>query len=259
MSLNAMMFCHDYNAELEPAGYATEFFVDVAPRLDEIFVDNKAFAATLVSEAGAPKSLGDRFIPLYHPVRGGLPPIRSLPPRDGRRPRIAWAGRFSLQKRVDLLVEVARRVPWCDFSVHGYAYEESAHVRQLRALPNVRLEGTFDQFSKVLASEPDGFLYTSGWDGLPNVLLEAIAAGLPVIASDVGGISELVNEQTGWLIRGNDPGGFVSAMEEWARGAALGEARRRAAHSLLATRHSEATFDDAIRRTRLFGEISRGA
>ena len=51
----------------------------------------------------------------------------------------------------------------------------------------------------------DAFLYTSAFDGLPNVLLEALSAGLPVIAPDVGGIGEaVVNEVTGRLIEADD-------------------------------------------------------
>ncbi len=64
-------------------------------------------------------------------------------------------------------------------------------------------------------------------DGLPNVILEAMALGVPVVATDVNGIPEAVrNGDTGWLVNQNDPPALARAVRE-----ALAnplEARRRA-------------------------------
>jgi glycosyltransferase involved in cell wall biosynthesis len=57
------------------------------------------------------------------------------------------------------------------------------------------------------------FLYTSNFDGLPNVLIEAAAAGLPIVSSDVGGIRELLGDGAGALVP-NDPKAFVSAVRK---------------------------------------------
>ena len=49
------------------------------------------------------------------------------------------------------------------------------------------------------------------WEGMPNAVLEAMAAGKPVVATDVEGVAELVRSgQTGWLV----PAGNVSALAE---------------------------------------------
>ncbi|EOJ6891533.1 TPA: glycosyltransferase family 4 protein [Escherichia coli] len=56
-----------------------------------------------------------------------------------------------------------------------------------------------------LLSESNVFLLISNWEGFPRSILEAMRAGLPVIASDVGGTSESVlNNKTGFLISRND-------------------------------------------------------
>ena len=59
----------------------------------------------------------------------------------------------------------------------------------------------------------DVFLYTSQVDGMPNVLLEATAAGLPIVASDDGGVSELIkNNKTGKLVDIDDIDEYITAL-----------------------------------------------
>jgi len=56
-------------------------------------------------------------------------------------------------------------------------------------------------------------------DGLPNVILEAAVAGLPVAASDAGGIAEFVaNEETGLLVPPDDASVLADALERLADG-----------------------------------------
>jgi glycosyltransferase involved in cell wall biosynthesis len=64
----------------------------------------------------------------------------------------------------------------------------------------------------VLASM-DVAVLTSDSEGLSNVILEAMAAGLPVVAYRVGGNAELVNEKRGEIVSAADEKGFASAVE----------------------------------------------
>ena len=51
------------------------------------------------------------------------------------------------------------------------------------------------------------------WEGLPNVVLEAMACGLPLIATDVDGTRELVrHQQTGWLVQPQQPQQLATAI-----------------------------------------------
>lgn len=58
------------------------------------------------------------------------------------------------------------------------------------------------------------FILFSNYENLPCVLIESLACGTPVIATNVGGISEFVNERNGILIPGNDTLALQKAMEQ---------------------------------------------
>lgn len=77
-----------------------------------------------------------------------------------------------------------------------------------------------------LMNAADAFVLSSAWEGMPLVLLEASAVGLPVVATDVGGNSEVVlHEKTGLLVPPKNPEALADAM---LRLMALPEERRKA-------------------------------
>jgi glycosyltransferase involved in cell wall biosynthesis len=64
-----------------------------------------------------------------------------------------------------------------------------------------------------LLSSADAFLLSSRWEGLPNVVMEAMAAGVPVVATDVGGVRELiVDGVSGHIAPANDAAALAAAM-----------------------------------------------
>jgi len=74
-----------------------------------------------------------------------------------------------------------------------------------------------DLFVLASQNQPDG-----DRDGIPNVLLEAMATGLPVVASDAGAIAELITDgATGRLVSAGDSPAFTEAIRTGARDAAL--------------------------------------
>lgn len=63
----------------------------------------------------------------------------------------------------------------------------------------VRFLGQRSDVADVLIAS-DGMLLASLWEGLPNVVMEAMVSGLPVVATPVGGVPELIKHgETGWL------------------------------------------------------------
>jgi glycosyltransferase involved in cell wall biosynthesis len=102
----------------------------------------------------------------------------------------------------------------------------------------VELLGERDDVPELLAGS-DVFVLSSRAEGMPLAILEAMAAGLPVVASDVGGIGELVVDgETGVLVRPGDRDALAAALERVAGDGALRKRMGAAARA-----RAEALFD----------------
>jgi glycosyltransferase involved in cell wall biosynthesis len=95
----------------------------------------------------------------------------------------------------------------------------------------VHLIGKQNNIPAVLAAS-DAFVLASNWEGNPLAVMEAMAAGLPVIATDVGGVPELVESgQQGFLVSAGDRMGFAAAMKTLLRDTGMRQAMGRAAQT----------------------------
>jgi glycosyltransferase involved in cell wall biosynthesis len=97
----------------------------------------------------------------------------------------------------------------------------------------VSLLGARDDVPRVLA-QADVFVLSTRWEGFPLVIIEAMMCGLPVIATDVGGIAEAVEHQrTGMLVPPGRPDALADALNQMLNDGALrrinGEAGRQRA------------------------------
>ena len=145
-------------------------------------------------------------------VPTGLPPAPPIARADARReigidersPIAAWVGRVGPQKQPDQLAPIAR---WLARDVRVVALCDGAHGTDLAAelsSAGVRLlDSGCDP--AVLYAASDLLIHTSAWEASPLVVLEAMSAGLPVVAYDVGGLREQVaSGQTGFLVAPGD-------------------------------------------------------
>ncbi len=86
-------------------------------------------------------------------------------------------------------------------------------VAELQITESVRFLG-FRQDASELLNAADGYVLSSLWEGLPLVLLEAAATALLIVATDVGGNSEIVMDgKTGFLVPAGDPAALRVAMK----------------------------------------------
>jgi glycosyltransferase involved in cell wall biosynthesis len=169
----------------------------------------------------------DRICVIYNGVVGPNEIVRRA---TGSSPRVGCIGRLAPEKGQLEFVEVARIVhgvvPDCRFVVYGAALfsgaEYEARVREAAAGLPVEFAGWSDDVYSAMRELDLLLVPSAGVEATTRVILEAFAAGLPVIAFGVGGIPEVVED-------GVD-GVLVRSTEEMARATVvlLGDPARRA-------------------------------
>jgi len=197
-------------------------------------------AVVCVSAAGLQR-LGRALVPpsKLHLVPSGYRPVELLS-RSAARARlglapdgftVGWVGRLSHEKGADLFLEAmgALSDERIQTVIIGDGSERSAlHVaaRRLGLGPDrVRFAGPVPN-AGALFGALDVLVLSSRTEGLPIVLLEAMSAGVPVVAFAVGGIPEALPPDAGWLVAGGEPSALASAIRAVAHDPA--EAGRRA-------------------------------
>jgi glycosyltransferase involved in cell wall biosynthesis len=125
---------------------------------------------------------------------------RSLGVADGRV-IIVTLSRFDFQKNMQEAYEVAKASPDCLFVWIGDGDDAAELSRRARdeGVDNLRFLGKLDDPASILAAA-DVYFSSARWEGLPLAVLEAMAMGLPVIASEVTGHREIVGDSGGGLL-----------------------------------------------------------
>ncbi len=146
--------------------------------------------------------------------------------------RFGYVGQVAHHKGVHILVEAFRRLQPghrdCELHIWGGLESQPEYVRQLRALADgdvrVHFHGRFEHrhLSGVLQSL-DVVVAPSLWyENCPLSILESLAAHVPVICSDHGGMTELVDEgEDGLRFRPGDVADLTRVMQQVAENAAL--------------------------------------
>ena len=172
---------------------------------------------------------------------GARPALRS------ERPLVGNVARLAPQKDHRTLIEAARLVPEADFVVAGDGGLRHELERQA-AGSRVRFLGARDDVPELLASL-DVFAFPSLFEGLCLAVIEAQAAGVPVVATPVGGIREtVVDGETGLLVPTGDPGGLAAAIRRLLEDRPAAEAMAAEAKRRVRERFSiERMLDETLR------------
>jgi len=163
-------------------------------------------------------------------------PATSIPQQHQRPVRIAMIGRFTQQKDHGALMRALREHMHLDWVLDlvgdgpGWA-DAKALASELGVADRVYFLGARDDVSEIL-SRAHIYTLVSHWEGFPRSILEAMRSGLPVAASDVGGIAEAVlSGKTGFLVPRGDTATLATHLELLIRDErlrrALGSAGRR--------------------------------
>lgn len=191
------------------------YLADKLRRARLLFVESEQIAADVRRSYGA----------IATPLRIGVPRemTENLPDRSGSGARIVTVGSLVTKKGHDNLIASVAGLA-ASLTIVGEGPEEQ-HLRSLicslGADDRVQFKGylrpeqvieeldAHDVF--VLASRIDP---SGDRDGVPNVLIEAMARGLPVIATDVGGVADLI-EGVGIVVPPNDEPALTEALILW--------------------------------------------
>jgi glycosyltransferase involved in cell wall biosynthesis len=181
---------------------------------------NRAVLAGVAPQAAVHRMYHGVDHTLFHPQRRRL---------AGAVPLIVSVGRLRAKKGLDCLIEACallrqRGTPFaCE--IVGYGEEQVALQAQIDALglgSQVRLVGklareqVIERYARAAVYvQPSRIAADGDRDGIPNVLLEAMAMGLPVVATRVSGIPELVDDgRNGRLVEADQPAALADAIAQ---------------------------------------------
>jgi glycosyltransferase involved in cell wall biosynthesis len=194
-------------SRLQLAGQRTTY------RLAHAVVANSSAAAEQLAQEGVP-ARRIRLIP------NGVDAARfTRRPAAGPLRRIAMVANLRREKGHDVLIDAAPAIlaahPDAEFVLAGDGPEAAALAARARTrgvADRVVFLGATRDVPEVLAGS-DVFVLPSRSEALPNAVIEAMAAGLPVVASEVGGIPELIAQGvTGLLVAPGDPPALAGAI-----------------------------------------------
>lgn len=165
---------------------------------------------------------------MYHGIDAGAfhPSRRAVP---SLVPMILSVGRLVEKKGLDTLIEACRLlrgrgVPFrCEIVGYGAERERLAALIERHGLADqVQLAGkltreqVIDRYARAAVYvQPSRVAADGDRDGIPNVLLEAMAMGLPVVATRISGIPEVVKHRNnGLLVGAEDPSALADAVQQ---------------------------------------------
>ncbi len=225
------------SAKLRRIPYVVHFHLDAEPsgRLGFLFVLYKRFVQPVIMR-GADQVIAlspEQAAMIQHRYHISAAKVSFLPngvaqkfldigakDREAHTPlRLLYVGRLSIQKRVDRLIEaLTKTAADVQLAIIGDG-EDRAKLQALaeeHGLQNITFHGTLAGDELLRAYEQaDVFVLPSDKEGMPLVLLEAMAAGLPVIGSDVQGIREHLAGGNGILVKKPSPSSFATAIDDF--------------------------------------------
>jgi glycosyltransferase involved in cell wall biosynthesis len=219
---------------------------DAALRQTRAVITPSAYLKRIVTAWGIP---AERVHVVYNAF--DLEPASAAAPAQPltTRHRLLTICRLTGWKGIDGLIEALASLPDVGLIVVGEGPEHDNLVgltQRLGMVDRVFFAGQVDhaQVGAYLRA-CDLFVLNSRYEGLPHVVLEAMAAGLPIVATDVGGIGEVVQRgENGQLVQPGDTLGLRSAIVEVLADESL-RARCLAARPRVMQRFSAAVMADA--------------
>lgn len=215
------------------------------PRFDAV-VAVSATLARLLASRGVPERVLRTIVNAFRPA------ARLVPRPDARArlgvpvegARIGWVGRYTIEKGADVLLAALAQLD-APASLIGDGRERAAIEALARPLaPRVTLHGAVPAAGTLIGAF-DVLVISSHTEGTPVVLFEAMAAGVPIVTTAVGGIPDVVSEKEAWLVPAGDPVKLAAAIREALDNPAEAAARAAAARRRLDEQFAPGPWLDA--------------
>ncbi len=137
--------------------------------------------------------------------------------KDKNRVRVLWLARVTGVKNPQRVIEIAKRLPEIDFYLAGGG--DLLEVVKKQAPRNLKVLGWQD--AKSILPIADIFLSTSENEGMPIALIEAQLAAIPVIATNVGSVPEVILDNKSGLICSKSNDELIAAIKKLAQSKSL--------------------------------------
>jgi len=247
IDLYAYLFCFDYSESGNKVGYITDHIRDAIPHLTKVFCDNKKIIENVQSLYGFPKDVMEKFAPVYVPYPDRIGNAW-VPPEESVKKKILWIGRLSAQKGPEVLIEIATVLRDVEFHVYGPPGNSSESKNIVNGqYQNIIYQGVYSHLDEVPVDEFECYLSTSQWEGLPTILIQIMARGVPVVTSVVGGVEELATEQAAWLVRNvRDSRDYVNRIRFMLLESDANLVKVKEASKLVKERHTWSSFVDTL-------------
>jgi len=203
MSIYLYLFCWDIDHKGNKGGYPIQWLLPSFDYCKHVFTDSQFLSDEITSRYCLTEKQRSKVVTLHTPpesTQQNYIPALELRSYARNKRRVFWSGRMDKQKRIDILFSIAEKMPDVEFLVWGQPVLNDSKIRINDAPLNISRMGEFEDIDDLPIASCDCFLYTSEWDGIPTILIELAARGLPIVASQVGGIGELINKKTGWPV-----------------------------------------------------------
>jgi glycosyltransferase involved in cell wall biosynthesis len=205
-----------------------------------------AYLRGLVLSWGVPS---ERVSVLPNPV----PPLAGLPPREELQrsfgfngATLAFAGRLTAQKSLVRALDAVAAADGVQLVIAGEGPDREPLERRARELgiaERVRFLGPQPRARVVeLFRAADAAILSSSWENFPHTVVEALAVGTPVLATDAGGVGEVVRDGVNGLLV--SPAELADAVRRYFSDAALRERLRAAAAQSVAAYAPERVFGE---------------
>jgi phosphatidylinositol alpha 1,6-mannosyltransferase len=204
---------------------------------------------------------------LFHPNRYDQSMRNYLSDGNSDSTLLLYVGRLSREKRVEMLKPVLDAIPGARLGIVGDGPYRDDLEKIFRSSP-ARFTGYLfrEELARAFASA-DIFVFTGANETFGNVVLEAMASGLPVVAPDSGGVMDMVKPyETGLLFSTEDQQSLVGAVQQLIVSRGLREQARLAARQMALTFSWEdilnqlmADYEEVIATYRPVTDITTGA